>query len=159
MAERLFKDLDAASVRSSEFFRGSVYRSCRRDSLKEFSQSTGIVYCLNHVMSMTWLRTKLYARYAPEMFSVMAISDVTFAIEYFVAGFAVVFRQKLGQIAVLLGDAGDVLDPAEPFQIIEIDRRDRCKGVDNVNLEIMAEEDRGVTGRRWRGTVGVANMR
>ena len=93
------------------------------------------------------------------MFGVGAVSDIPVAIEYLVTGSAIVLRQKLRQIAVLLRDAPDLLAPAEPLQIVEVDQRHRCECIDDVDLEIVAEQDRCVTAGRRPGTVCLPDMR
>ena len=93
------------------------------------------------------------------MFGVGAVSDVPLAIEYLVTGSAIVLRQKPRQIAVLLRDAPDLLAPAEPLQIVEVDQRHRCKCIYDVYMEIVAEQDRCVTAGRGSGTVCLPDMR
>src|SRR5713101_3306751 len=79
--------------------------------------------------------------------------------EYLVTGSAIVLRQKKRQIAVLLGDAPDLVAPAVPLQIVKVDQRYRCECIHDVHLEVVAEQDRCVTAGRRPGTECLPDMR
>ena len=81
------------------------------------------------------------------------------AIEYLVTGSAIVVRKKPRQIAMLLGDASDVLAAAEPLQIVKIDQRHRRECIHDVHLQVVAEKDRCVTAGRRSATECLPDMR
>src|SRR5207237_2373425 len=59
----------------------------------------------------------------------------------------------------LLGDARDVLAAAVLLQIVKVDLRYRCECIDNVHLQVVAEEDRCVTAGRGTERVSLPDMR
>src|SRR5712691_5555768 len=79
--------------------------------------------------------------------------------EYFVTGSAIMLRQKKSQIAVLLGDAPDVLAAAELLQIVKVDQRHRCECIHDVHMQVVAEQDRCVTTGRRATTECLPDMR
>ena len=124
----------------------------RGDGVKDPAQSTTLVDNLNDVVRSTGLWTKLYAGQVLDTFGVGAISHMPVAIEYLVTGSAIVFGEQKRQIAVLLGDARDVLAAAEPLQIVKINQRDRCECIDDVHLQVVAEEEGCVSAGGRPGT-------
>src|SRR2546430_2971570 len=104
-----------------KFCRDSLESGIRRNSAKNLTKATTVVDSLDDIVGSTRLWAKLHAGQVPEMFCILAVSDMAVAIEYLVTGSAVVLRQQTRQITALLGEARDVLAPAKLLQIVEVD--------------------------------------